>query len=71
MTSPQAHIWKLQYMPTWGTNPDWVTELDVEPYELKAHDYRMELLEPMGEDDYVALIQECAKLSSCARKLLH
>lgn len=54
--------WKLEYKPTWRcADADWQSELDVEPYELKAHDYRMELLEPMGEDDYVALIQECAK----------
>lgn len=54
--------WKLEYIPTWRcADADWQSELDVEPYELKAHDYRMELLEPMGEDDYVALIQECAK----------
>lgn len=56
------HQWKLEYKPTWrGADADWQPELDVEPYELKAHDYRMELLEPMDEDDYVALIQECAK----------
>lgn len=54
--------WKLEYKPTWRcADADWQSELDVEPYELKAHDYRMELLEPMDEDDYVALIQECAK----------
>lgn len=54
--------WKLEYKPTWRcADADWQPELDVEPYELKAHDYRMELLEPMDEDDYVALIQECAK----------
>lgn len=54
--------WKLEYKPTWrGANADWQPELDVEPYELKAHDCRMELLEPMDEDDYIALIQECAK----------
>ena len=54
--------WKLEYKPTWRcADADWQSELDVEPYELKAHDYRMELLEQMDEDDYVALIQECAK----------
>lgn len=54
--------WKLEYKPTWRcADADWQPELDVEPCELKAHDYRMELLEPMDEDDYVALIQECAK----------
>ena len=54
--------WKLEYKPTWRcADADWQPELDVEPYELKAHDYRMELLEPMDEDDYVALIQQCAK----------
>lgn len=54
--------WKLEYKPAWrGANADWESELDIEPYELKTSDYRMELLEPMDEDDYVALIQECAK----------
>lgn len=54
--------WKLEHKPTWrSADAGWQTELDVEPHELRAHDYRMELLEPMDEGDYVALIQEYAK----------
>lgn len=54
--------WHLQTLCRWDRRPaEWENELDVEPSELKAHDYRMELLEPMDEEDYVALIQECAK----------
>lgn len=54
--------WKLEYKPSWrGANADWQSEIDIDPSDLKAYDYRMELLEPMDEDDYVALIQECVK----------
>lgn len=54
--------WQLQTMCRWRERfGQWETELEVEPSDLKAYDYRMELLEPMDEEDYVALIQECAK----------
>lgn len=47
--------WKLEYLPTWkGANADWQSALDVEPYELKAYDYRRELLEQMDMDDCIS-----------------
>lgn len=54
--------WELQTRPTWrGKDAEWIIEYEVEPCELKIHDYRMELLEPLDEDDLFALIEECAK----------
>lgn len=55
--------WELQTKPTWrGKDAEWITELEIEPYELKVRaDYRMELLEPLEEEELVALIKECAK----------
>lgn len=57
-----TNIWELQckYTPRSATS-EWYTQFEVEPSDLKAYDYRMELLESFDEDDLLELIQECAK----------
>lgn len=58
----RTHQWELQVFPSWkGKNAEWQTECEFEPSDLKAYDYRMELLEPLDEEDLVTLIEECAK----------
>lgn len=51
--------WELQIYSSWLGG--WDTRLEVEPYELKKHDYRPELVEVLSKDELIALIQECAK----------
>lgn len=54
--------WELQTKPTWkGANAEWIVEYEVEPYDLRTYDNRMELLEPLDEEELLALIKECAK----------
>lgn len=56
------HQWELQAYSSWrGKDAQWIVDKEFTPSELKVHDYRMELLESLDEDDLVALIQECAK----------
>lgn len=58
------HQWELQYLHKWcgkDSDSEWLTQFEVEPSDLKAYDYRMELLEPFEEEDLYTLIQECAK----------
>lgn len=57
-----ARQWELQVLQNGkDKNVKWSTEYEVEPSELKAYDYRMELLEPLDKEELVALIEECAK----------
>ncbi len=57
-----THQWELQTYSNWkGKDAGWFTEYEVEPSELKVYDCRTELLEPLDEDDLIALIKECAK----------
>lgn len=57
-----ARQWELQVLQNGkDENVKWSTEYEVEPSELKAYDYRMELLEPLDKEELVALIEECAK----------
>ena len=54
--------WELQAKHNSGFyNGEWVNQIEIEPFALKSDDYRMELLEPLDEEDLMALIQECAK----------
>lgn len=54
--------WVLQGKRGYGLyEGQWLNDLEIDPSDLKKHDYRMELLEPLDEDDLMALIQECAK----------
>jgi hypothetical protein len=57
-----ARQWELQVLQNGkDKNVKWSTEYEVKPSELKAYDYRMELLEPLDKEELVALIEECAK----------
>lgn len=54
--------WILQGKCGYGLyEGQWLNELEIDPSDLKKYDYRMELLEPLDEDDLMALIKECAK----------
>lgn len=54
--------WELQWKCNYSSrNGEWVSQFEVDPSDLKNDDYRMELLEPLDEDDLIALIKECAK----------
>lgn len=54
--------WELQHLCTYGLYKDqWVNDIEIAPSDLKRHDYRMELLEPLDEEDIISLIQECAR----------
>lgn len=54
-----ARQWELQTRGDRSTK--WQIELEVESSSLKAYDYRAELLEPLEEEELVALIEDCAK----------
>lgn len=54
-----ARQWELQ--TRWNRNAEWQTELEVEPSDFKTYDYSMEILEPLEEEELVALIEDCAK----------
>lgn len=54
--------WELQAKCNYGYNKgEWVNQTEIEPSSLKTDDYRMELLEPLDEEDLTTLIKECAK----------
>ncbi len=55
-------VWKLQTWPRWkGDKGEWYTSVEIEPSDLKAYDYRYELLEPFDEEDLLDLINKYAK----------
>lgn len=54
--------WELQHKCGWGMyKGEWITDLEIEPSDLKAYDYRSELVEQLEKDDLIALIDSCAK----------
>lgn len=60
--NPHERQWKLQFKCTYGSpTSEWETYFSIEPSELKAYDYRCELVEYLEKDDLIALIEDCAK----------
>lgn len=54
--------WELQHKCDWGMyKGEWMTDLEIEPYDLKKYDTRGELVENLEKDDLIALIRDCAK----------
>lgn len=54
--------WQLQHKCNWGMyKGEWITDLEIEPSDLKAYDYRSELVEQLEKDNLIALIDSCAK----------
>ncbi len=55
-------LWELQSRLTWkGIDDSWQVEKSIAPHDLKTYDYCSELLDPLDEEDLIALIEECAK----------
>lgn len=59
----QLRMWQEQLAISWGSRKgEWDTVFEVEPSDLKAFDYRDELLEAIeDDDDLMAIIENCAK----------
>lgn len=54
--------WELQHKCDWGMyKGEWITDLEIEPYDLKTYDNRGEFVENLEKDDLIALIRDCAK----------
>lgn len=54
--------WELYYKCGWGSNKgQWFLNLGIAASDLKAYDYRGEILENLDEDELKQLIHDCAK----------
>lgn len=54
--------WQFQHKCGYGIYlGEWITDLEIEPADLKAYDYRSELVENLEKDDLIAIINGCAK----------